>query len=350
MKKSLIALAALAAFGTASAQSTATISGTLGAAHQSFENPAQAIGTACSTAGQACSAGANAAVTKANNRGAAMTDSSVRVAVSEDLGGGLKASAYVQFAQPHVLSGASRGTAVTKEDSSVALGGDFGTVSITNTRSSNTAIGANVFATSLPYTTFYGSSSGAGVASRANGDLLAYSAPAISGVTLGLSQFESTEGTSTSAGKVNIISANYAQGPLAIAFSSKSKNEALVTTTNMRTETELAATYDFGVAKVGLGYGSKTARTGDALVAWGISVPVGAMTFGVNGADRGTAKFIEGGAKYALSKRTTLNVMFGTYDMNAVAATTATTTKVGAGAIDAIKGGNQSRFGLVHTF
>jgi predicted porin len=74
------------------------------------------------------------------------------------------------------------------------------------------------------------------------------------------------------------------------------------------------------------------------------------MTFGVNGADRGTAKFIEGGAKYALSKRTTLNVMFGTYDMNAVAAGTATATAVGAGAIDAIKGGNQSRFGLVHTF
>ena len=138
--------------------------------------------------------------------------------------------------------------------------------------------------------------------------------------------------------------------PLAIAFASKTKNEALVTSTNMRTETELAATYDFGVAKVGLGYGSKTARTGDALVAWGISVPVGAMTFGLNGADRGTAKFIEGGAKYALSKRTTLNVMFGTYDMNAVATKAATATAAGSGAIDAIKGGNQSRFGIVHTF
>ncbi len=343
-------MAAVAVSSAAMAQ--ATITGTFGVAMQSYENPAQAAGTACASgatggtfvAGSACTAGAAAATAKGTQKGAAMTDASVRVAVSEDIGGGVRASGFVQFAQP-----AARGTEVTKEDSSLALSGGFGTVSISNTRSGNTAIGANVFASSLPYVTFYGSSAGAGVASRGNGDLISYSSPAISGFTLGVAQFESSEGVLTSAGKVNILSANYAQGPLTVAFASKSKNTALVTATNMKTENELALTYNLGVARVGFGYGSKVAKTGKALTSYGISVPMGAITIGVNGAKRDTAQFVEGGLKYALSKRTTLNAMYGTYEMNEVAAKAETKAAAGTGKIDAIKG-KQYRVGIVHTF
>jgi hypothetical protein len=340
-------LAAVAVSSAAFAQ--ATITGTFGVAMQSYENPAQAVGAVCTgTTAAQCQSVAPQAVKKATNNGAAMTDASVRVAVSEDLGGGVRASGFVQFAQPHG-TGVSRGTAVTKEDSSLALSGGFGTVSISNTRSGNVAIGANVFGTSLPYTTFYGSSSNAGVATRGNGDLISYSSPAISGFTLGVAQFEASEGVLTSANKVSILSANYAEGPLTVAFASKSKNAAMRTATNMKTENELAVTYNLGVARVGLGYGSKVATTGKALTSYGVSVPMGAITVGLNGAQRGDATFTEGGLKYAFSKRTTLNAMYGTYEMLEVKAGTATATAVGAGKIDAIKG-NQYRVGIVHTF
>jgi len=71
----------------ASAQSTATISGTYGAGYQSFYN------TTAST-----TSGATAAST---NKGFTQTDASVKVDVSEDLGGGLRAAGAVQFAQTH---------------------------------------------------------------------------------------------------------------------------------------------------------------------------------------------------------------------------------------------------------
>ena len=47
-----------------------------------------------------------------------------------------------------------------------------------------------------------------------------------------------------------------------------------------RTDTELSVAYDFGVAKVGVGYASKTMGWGNETKA-GISVPLGALTFGL---------------------------------------------------------------------
>jgi hypothetical protein len=336
-------LAAVAVSSAAFAQ--ATITGTFGVAIQSYDSAGTAAAAACTNAALACSTGGADAAAAATNKGAAMTDASVRVAVSEDLGGGVRASGFVQFAQPHG-SGASRGTAVTKEDSSLALSGGFGTVSISNTRSGNVAIGANVFGTSLPVTTFYMSG---GVASRGNGDLISYSSPDISGFTLGVAQFEASEGVLTSANKVSILSANYAQGPLTVAFASKSKNTAMRTATNMKTENELALTYNMGVARVGLGYGSKVATTGKALTSFGVSVPMGAITVGLNGAQRGDATFMEGGLKYAFSKRTTLNAMYGSYEAIKGDAKAATATAAATAARDAVDG-KQYRVGIVHTF
>ena len=337
-------MAAVAACSASIAQ--VTVTGTFGAGYQSYESAATAAAAGCTVPDGddalilPCVLGA-AAVPAATNKGATMTDSSIRMAVNEDLGNGIKATGFVQFA-----GNASRGGNVTKEDSSLALSSGFGTVAISNTRSSHTAIGANVFATSLPYTTFYMSG---GVASRAAGDLISFTAPAISGVTVGIAQFEATEGDKTSAAKVNILSANYANGPLSVAFAHKMKNNAAAPAGTKKADNELALTYDLGVAKIGFGYGSKTTNTGKALSSYGVNVPMGAISLGVNGAKRGDAEFMEGGVKYAFSKRTTLNAMYGTYEATAGTARAATATAAATAARDAIDG-KQYRMGIVHTF
>lgn len=318
----LAALASTAAF----AQSTANITGTFGAGYQSAYT-------------------ANGAT---QNKGFTMTDSSVRVAVSEDLGGGLRAAAFVQ-----VAGNASRGGGVTKEDSTVSLSGGFGTVAINNTRTSDTAVNALVFGSSLPVTSFY-----ATVSSRVASDIFSYTSPAVMpGLTLGFARAEvdlsaagvaaagDTDKTSTNA--VNVFSANYVQGPLAVmgAYKSTNLSAALVAAGAKKNNLELAATYDFGVAKVGYGFDSKTSSTGDALHAFGVSVPMGAINVGLNYAKRGDNKFYEAGLKYSLSKRTTANVMFGKL--------TGTSARVaGTGAVDTTKSnaGNQYRIGVVHTF
>ena len=295
-----------------------TLSGTFGAAYQSYYG--NTTGTTPAT--------------QASKGIAPVTDASVKVTATEDLGGGLKITAAGQFAM-----NASRGGNVTKEDSSVALAGGFGSLAFSSTRTSDTAIGANVFASWLPRVSFYDS-----VSSRAATDVLSYTSPAIvPGLTLGLAQAELTEGVSTSDQKVTIVSANYSAGPLTVALAQKSANKltaAQITAQAKKNNTEAAVTYDFGVARVGLGYDSATtggtAYTSKALTSYGISVPMGAITFGVNGAKRGDNKFYDAGVNYALSKRTQVRAQFGKID--------------GTSSTSATYDGNQYRVGLFHTF
>lgn len=304
MKKTLIALAALASTA-AFAQSTANITGTFGAGYQSYK----AAGVV--------------------NKGLTMTDSTISVAVSEDLGGGLRAAANVNLA-----GNASRGGNVTKEDSAVSLSGGFGAVAVMNTRSSNAAIGSQVFASSMPVTSFY-----AGVDRRAAGDALVYTSPELmAGLKVSFTHFEATEGDVTSAGKANILGATYAAGPLAAAVAFKSYNSAAQATAGAvlggvgeKSRTEGFVTYDLGMAKLGLGFGTKRTSTDKNLTALSVNAPLGAINVGLNYAKRGTNKFYEAGAKYSVSKRTTANVMFG---------------KLTGGN----NAGNQYRVGVVHTF
>ena len=335
MKKSLIALAALAAVTAASAQSTVTISGTFGAGYQSYETGAVAAVAPVTATASVNGVLGTAAVAATTNKGIApVTDASVKFTATEDLGGGLKATAAGQFAM-----NASRGGNVTKEDSSVTLSGGFGSVAFTSTRSSDTAIAANVFASWMPITSMY-----ATVSSRAAGDVLSYTSPAISGFNFSLSQFEVTEGVVTSVKKVNILGASYTQGPLTVMFAQKSTGgltAAEVTAGAKKNNTELAATYDLGIAKVGLGYDSATSTdttkyTNSNMTSYGVSVPLGAVTFGINGAKRGANSFVDAGVNYDLSKRTSVRLAYG--DLTGTSSSTANNT------------GKQYRVGVLHTF
>jgi hypothetical protein len=333
MKKSLIALAALAAFGTAYAQSTVTISGVFGAGYQSYETGAvAAVANTSTTVGGSLGSAAVAATT---NKGISpVTDASVKFTATEDLGGGLKATAAGQFAMNN-----SRGGAVTKEDSSVALTGGFGTVAFTSTRSSDTAIAANVFASWMPITSFY-----ATVSSRTSGDVISYTTPAISGFNLSVSQYEVTEGAVTSVKKVNILGASYTNGPLTVMVAQKGTTgltAAEITAGAQKNNTELAGTYDLGIAKVGLGYDSATTKgttkyTDSNMTSYGVSVPLGAVTIGLNGAKRGANNFFDAGVNYDLSKRTSVRLAYG--DLTGTSSSTANWT------------GKQYRVGVLHSF
>jgi len=341
MKKSLIALAALAAVSAASAQSTVTISGTFGAGYQSYQLGAidgKAATTGATTAGAitASTLGTATAAASTAKGLVPVTDSSIKFTMSEDLGGGLKAIAAGQFQ----LNG-DRGGSLTKEDSSVTLSGGFGSIAIANTRSGDTAINAGVFASWMPVTSWYDTIA----PTRSNIDILSYTSPAISGFTLGVSITELTQNANTAASvnKVNTISGTYSNGPLTVMAAHKNTT-GTVTSTTKRNNTEFAATYDFGVAKIGFGSdGAITTGAGaysdSSAMAYGISVPVGAITVGVNGAKRGVNKFVEGGVNYALSKRSTLALMYGDMTNSSNASTTSQS-----------KAGAQYRIGLKHTF
>jgi len=341
MKKSLIALAALAAVTAASAQSTVTLSGNYGAAQQSYDRNAVA------------------------QKGLVVTDSSIRLTATEDLGGGLRASFFSQL-----TAGSERGAAnsagVTKEDSSISLTGGFGTVAFANTRTSDTGISAMVFASWLPRTQWYDS-----VSARAAADAFSYTSPTFSGVRVGVSSTEIAlvtatgvltggdgqfqTGSSASSGstanatantnfRVTTLSATYSEGPVMIAIAQKNTNltAALVSAGVKKANTELAATYDLGVAKLGLAYDTATtttgAVTGKDLVGYSVNVPVGAFEIGANAAERGTNRFIEYGVNYNLSKRTSVRAQAG--KMSGVTSNSASNSTIG----------NLYRFGMYHTF
>jgi len=317
MKKTLIAMAAVAVAGVASAQ--VTITGTIGAGYQSYNSGAvTATGLFAGDTDKVGVAAADAAV----NKGIALTDSSVAFSASEDLGGGMSVSGSFSLSANN-----ARGGNVTKEDTAMSLAGGFGTLTFANTRSSNYAGKGLVFASSMPVTSFY-----ATVESRSAIDLLSYTTPElIPGLKASLATVEGTEGNYTSAVKTSMVTFDYAAGALAagVAIKSNSGLDAAYKTNN----TELFATYDTGIAKIGVGTGAaeKVDGTDGKLTTFGVSIPMGALTAGANYGKRGETKMTEAGFSYAMSKRTTLNVMTG---------------KLTGGSYE----GNQYRIGLVNKF
>ena len=332
MKKSLIALAALAAVTAASAQSTVTISGTFGAAYQANE-----VGALAAVATTATAIG-TAATTAATSEGLVTTDASIKFTATEDLGGGLKATAAAQFATNEL-----RGGGLTKEDTSIVLSGGFGSLTIANSRSSDAAILANVFASWMPVTSFY-----ATVSSRVDIDLISYTTPAIlPGLTATVTSAELTEGKTKSVTQSNGIAFNYTQGPLAAVVGFKTTNGLTTTqlTTTEKNNTELAVTYDLGVDKVGLGFDSASLKGTSSnaygeksLISYGVNVPMGAFTVGYNGAKRGVNKFYDAGVSYDLSKRTSIKAMVGKL------------TNTSSSSTSASNAGTQYRVGVLHNF
>ncbi|MEY2891236.1 MAG: hypothetical protein RJA98_1144 [Pseudomonadota bacterium] len=324
MKKTLIALAALASVGAASAQSSVTLSGTVAYGFQLDRTTVAAVSAAAAVLPSTYSLGSApvSAVPAKSGRGLTQTDAFFVLSGTEDLGGGMAA----KFDSKFEASSESRGNALNRVDTGVSLSGGFGQVSLRNTRSSDLLVNALVAPTYLPDGVYDDSN----VLSRVKIDIASYALAFAGGYTASVSYLEQLDGkvttTTTGAYKLGgtgaaayVLAGGYAAGPLDVKLAYKG---LIQKATGAKDSAELSVTYDFGMAKVGFGYdGASVEKNAVASTAEsfykkdalgvGVSVPFGAFTVGANYAVRGKAKLAEAVAKYNFSKRTAVIASWG---------------------------------------
>ncbi|MBT3066521.1 porin [Rhodoferax sp. U11-2br] len=310
MKKSLIALAVLAASGAAMAQSSVTI---YGIADVWFGTVKTNNGTSSLTQTKLDSGGVNG--------------SRWGLKGSEDLGGGLKAN--FQLEQGFDMDSGKGGTtsiagvdtaAAFSRQSWVGLSGDFGAVKLGRTPTPFDDInGASnaVFDSALSATKDVFLSTGYTV--RPNNTLF-YQAPTFGGFSGAISYSLGEDKTaSTSATSTTSMNLTYAAGPLAVQFGYQVQDIVNATATSADLKyTRLGASYNFGVATLKASYGAvdnvgnvNGADTSEYQI--GVDFPVssaltlsGSIAKSDDNAKAGDAERTGYalGAKYDLSKRT----------------------------------------------
>jgi len=335
MKKSLIALAALAAVTAASAQSSVTISGLVRAGFQkdislTANNPSLIKATSATDAGK------GAAV--ATGSGLSTHDININFGAVEDLGGGLKASFF-----QNLETDPQRGAALTRADSGLDLAGGFGTIAYRNTRNSDLIAGIGSSAVVLPDGLYHNT----GIVTRSDIDTLAYTSPAIMpGLNLSATYVEGNNGQINipTANKTTIVlGAAYVNGPLTARTSYKMKPSTATASSGLtpKGNFELSVVYDLGVAKIGFAHdaasasgassaAASTTASGGSLTAaqaqtianlqtksangFSLHVPVGDVSLGLGYYTRGDQTVTEFGARYDLSKRTYVSASTGKKD------------------------------------
>ena len=289
MKKTLIALAAVAVTGVASAQVTMYGIMDLGYGVESTESDAgvQASKTTGMTSGK-------------------RSGSRWGIKGAEDLGGGLTASFQLENSIT-ADTGASTGFTRT---SKLALSGGFGTVSmgLQYTPSFSLIGGTDAMGTNGATT--------AGLWAAVRSDsMFMYTSPSINGVTVVVGTsgdaVETTAGLDTKT-QLNDMTVTYAAGPLVVGVGSSSMMATAAGVDGAKTkQTTIGATYDMGVAKLFFGNAnSKVSGVSTKETNYGVNVPMGAVTllaaYGKNKADSSTSSTDYAiGADYSMSKRTT---------------------------------------------
>jgi predicted porin len=329
MKKTLIALAVLAASGASFAQSSVTLSGTYSFSYQKDVTNTAANGALVTVNSARGGNAVAAAATNVDGKGFAVTDANLKLAAVEDLGGGLKASFDYTLE-----TGAFRGAPATRADSGIAVSGSFGAVALRNTRGSDLIASIVSPAISLPD----GLYDNLAIVSRGSQDQFIYTSPAFNGFTAQYLYVEANDGaislpTADGVKSAQVYGLSYAAGPLSVTAAIKA-NSLQGTTSVKKNQQELAVSYDLGVAKVGYAFDGKETNTGTNANGVSVTVPMGAVTLGVQSFKRGVLKQTDFGASYAFSKRTSLNVASGKLSGHATEA----------------NNGTQSRVQLKHTF
>jgi len=325
MKKSLVALAALAVVGAASAQ--VTITGTT-----SFSYETNLNGVA----------------------GLAMTDNSIFLGDTEDLGGGTKLVMSTGFdagGRGNQTSGGGFGA----ENSSLTVSGGFGSLKVQSYESDGPLAAIEGLSGASLDTGMFDTNA-VGLAKRFRYGLT-YSAPSMAGFTPALTyvtlanQFASTDPLDA---KTKVVPAvTYSAGPLTAYVEYALFNATYNNTPDDQvTQPSATITYDFGVATVGAGWTKPSNNNATAIV--GVSVPLGAVTLGLSTAtwnQSTAATWTEASVGYALSKRTSLKASFGAINDAAVANTntglaSAATYGYGTG----LTQNCEYRIGLFHSF
>ncbi|WP_090043741.1 porin [Limnohabitans sp. 2KL-27] len=371
MKKTLIALAAVAATGAAFAQSTVALSGTFDLSVQNAKND---VGSA----------------TSMSKNG--MASSRIQFAGTEDLGGGMKANftcdttltpnAGVAYASASASASATTSfcdriglVGVQGGFGRVDLGGDYtplfritgiadpfgtngvgswynlGGVIARGVDLATTSISSGVYVQGLTNASlaspWYASAAAASAASgarltesvasvnaaRAN-NTITYSTPVFNGVQAVAMYMVDGNASTNTTGKLGAgtsLRVRYDAGPLTLAVGTQTIKHGVTTTTTANVGTTiLAGSYDFGVAKATFGYQTQkleSLKGTDTIL--GLIVPMGANTikasYAIKSVDTANstgefgAKQLALGIAHALSKRTDVYAQYArvTNDANA---------------------------------
>ena len=328
MKKSLIALAALAA--TASfAQSSVTLSGVIDFAYGS-------------TSGSATTAATK--LQSVNQTSYTASTSAINFAVTEDLGGGLKAEGRYEL-DPRALNngtGVSAAGTLGRHQAFVGLSGGFGAIKL----GAMNAGSLSAYLASSPLGTGIGSGftlsdhTAVSVGTVRYNNSVRYDTPNMNGFGASLTYAPGNDdgGTTVALPKITNLGLTYSNGPLSVAFSSLQTSATNATTPAVKsTYNFIGANYAFGAAKVFVGYGDgdKSAAGSDAKVTRvGATYNMGAVTLLGQYAttEIGTAakrKTTGLRADYALSKRTAAYFGYEGYDSGAATANKTNLVAVG---------------------
>ena len=296
MKKTLVAVAALALAGGAFAQSAATVSGKFAFAY---------------------TAGKSGAGVKSSGFG--VTDGNITFAASEDLGGGMKAGASMDVR----VRGRGPAGVVDGRDAYVYLSGGFGEIR-----------GGAVDAQYQTLIDLAHPLQGAALDScntkfncgDATVDMLQYTTPSMSGFTASIMLADANGAggmQSTAATRDSVqLGLGYSNGPINAGFEYTSFGlNAASAVTNSKSRYRLSGNYNLGVVTLGAGFGSeKYAAYTQKEYALGVAAPLGPVTVGLNWVSAKSKGTTESGweavANYDLSKRTSVQVSYRSEDAN----------------------------------
>jgi len=331
MKKSLIALAALAA--TASfAQSTVTLSGVVDFAYGSASGSALNNATKLQTVSQ-------------SNYTA--STSAINFAVVEDLGGGLRAEARYEI-DPRAWSngtGVSTAGALGRHQSFVGLSGGFGAIKlgVMNAGSLNAYSASSPLGTGIGSGFSFSDHTAVSVGTVRYNNSVRYDTPRFNGFAGSLTYAPGNADAGTVAGQTSTnpqitnLGVTYSQGPLNVAFSSLQTGALTGTGAAPKsTYNYIGANYSFGAARLFAGYGDgdkSAAVTANNVTSYvnakvtrvGATYTMGAVTLlGQYATTKlGTApdrKTTGLRADYALSKRTVAYLGYEAQDTGAASA------------------------------
>jgi hypothetical protein len=304
MKKTLVALAAVAATGGAMAQAVMT-----GYIAFGYEADTTSAG--------------------ASSSGMGMDDAEINFAIAEDIEGVGKLSASMGFGS------GGKGNAATGNDSSIKL-----TTASGAAVTMGTTKGASYLTQGLASagTAYQWDLSGKLFSSRTINDAVSVKVPVADGISVSVAHAEaavSSYWTGTGAAgngteqRYNTVSVDYASGALAANAGYRSyDNTVAASNSSSNTRNRASVSYDLGAAKIGLGYESTQYMYGNTKTdsLFGVNVPVsGALNVGAQVAQQSTSgnasaanNYNRNGmllvANYNLSKQTYLVANYYSYD------------------------------------
>ena len=341
MKKTLVAVAALVATG---AFAEATIYGTFEEAYTTGRVSNAAGAVTSTTNGLASPWAGNGVI--------------VGVKAGEDLGEGLKLSGVVEFGFD-INNTKTTSTPYTRQ-SFVALGGAFGQVRAGRQYSAAFSNAAGIDAGGATsygtlYQTVITDGTGLGESPLRQSNNIQYDLPNfVPGLNLGMNIVRAGANTASgvASGDGTGFNANYTNGGLYVGYTTDNATATAAgqfvsltpriaaSNVNERKLTTTAASYNFGVAKIGY-LNATTAIAADKIATsmFVVSAPIGAATVYVessngtqSGATAATLKGTEYGVNYALSARTTV---YG---------------RIGSTTISGLSSANNTAIGIQHSF